>query len=576
MAITTRQTTSLGVTNKGAPLTNAELDENFIYLYNGNVRTLNVETNVTLGSTTDHRIVLNGLVDSDLVATGTSRSIHQFTINGNENDISVKHSSVSGLTYGSGDLNDGELFLNSVDRKLYFKDGVNVTHVNAYNSSKLNNVISQGIGGANAQQASIWKTKSVSEVLDEILFPSIPRAIDPRWGPYNSVLEALVGIDQSQRYHGLTVGIRSGGEIVEYWFKAGVNDVDLILKTVEGLTGDYIPSDEKGIANGVATLDNASKIPTSQLPNVYVPLTSRGQPDGVASLDATGKIPTTQLPSGAIIANYLGAPADETEMLLLSGAEGDWCVRVDLGTTWVIVGPDQTQLSNWKELAYPSVPVISINGQTGSINLEAIDVGAIGETSLTGSAKIPVGSSAQRDTSPLTGYFRFNTDLGLFEGYNGSSWGAIAGGGSSTLSDTTVSGTFYPTFANTTSGSFSTAYISSNKLSFSPSSGTLNAVIFNSLSDEQAKTDVTIIEKAIDKLEHINGVSFEWKATGEKGIGVIAQNLETVFPELVKLNEESGLKSVNYDGLVGVLIQAIKELNIKVNELESQIKVSGE
>jgi hypothetical protein len=45
-----------------------------------------------------------------------------------------------------------------------------------------------------------------------------------------------------------------------------------------------------------------------------------------------------------------------------------------------------------------------------------------------GSAVVPNGTTAQRDASPATGYFRYNTTLTQFEGYNGSAWGAIGGG----------------------------------------------------------------------------------------------------------------------------------------------------
>lgn len=50
------------------------------------------------------------------------------------------------------------------------------------------------------------------------------------------------------------------------------------------------------------------------------------------------------------------------------------------------------------------------------------------KTSDTGSAVIPTGTTAQRDGSPTSGYFRFNTTLSQFEGYNGSTWGAVGGG----------------------------------------------------------------------------------------------------------------------------------------------------
>jgi len=52
------------------------------------------------------------------------------------------------------------------------------------------------------------------------------------------------------------------------------------------------------------------------------------------------------------------------------------------------------------------------------------------QTSATGSAKIPVGTEAQRDGMPEAGLFRFNTDTDSFEGHNGVEWGAVGGGNS--------------------------------------------------------------------------------------------------------------------------------------------------
>jgi hypothetical protein len=59
----------------------------------------------------------------------------------------------------------------------------------------------------------------------------------------------------------------------------------------------------------------------------------------------------------------------------------------------------------------------------------AVDVATIvSKTSATGSAAIPNGTTGERDGSPLTGYFRFNTTTGQFEGYNGAAWGSVGGG----------------------------------------------------------------------------------------------------------------------------------------------------
>jgi len=66
--------------------------------------------------------------------------------------------------------------------------------------------------------------------------------------------------------------------------------------------------------------------------------------------------------------------------------------------------------------------------------------GGVVQTSSTGSAIIPSGTDAQRDGSPAAGYFRFNTDSDSFEGYDGTAWGAIGGGGATTLTVTNRSG----------------------------------------------------------------------------------------------------------------------------------------
>jgi hypothetical protein len=49
-------------------------------------------------------------------------------------------------------------------------------------------------------------------------------------------------------------------------------------------------------------------------------------------------------------------------------------------------------------------------------------------TGATGSAIVPAGTTAQQDVSPQAGYFRFNTTLGTFEGYDGTAWGSVGGG----------------------------------------------------------------------------------------------------------------------------------------------------
>jgi hypothetical protein len=72
-------------------------------------------------------------------------------------------------------------------------------------------------------------------------------------------------------------------------------------------------------------------------------------------------------------------------------------------------------------------------GSTADTALQPGD--AVPQTSATGSADIPTGTTAERDGTPSAGYFRFNSDVTKFEGYNGTSWGSVGGGATGGGSD---------------------------------------------------------------------------------------------------------------------------------------------
>ncbi len=72
-------------------------------------------------------------------------------------------------------------------------------------------------------------------------------------------------------------------------------------------------------------------------------------------------------------------------------------------------------------------------GSTADTALQPGD--AVPQTSATGSADIPTGTTAERDGSPSAGFFRFNSDVTKFEGYNGTSWGSVGGGATGGGSD---------------------------------------------------------------------------------------------------------------------------------------------
>ena len=113
--------------------------------------------------------------------------------------------------------------------------------------------------------------------------------------------------------------------------------------------------------------------------------------------------------------------------------------------------------------------------------------------------------------------------------------------------------------------SLSTDEISGTNANFA---GIVTATDFNSLSDINLKTNVRSIEDPLNKVLQIRGVNFEWKENSRSSAGVIAQEIESVLPELVYGNET---KVVNYNGLIGVLIEAIKEQQKQIEELKKLI-----
>lgn len=134
--------------------------------------------------------------------------------------------------------------------------------------------------------------------------------------------------------------------------------------------------------------------------------------------------------------------------------------------------------------------------------------------------------------------------------------------------DTTTNIDYYPIFATANTGTPSTIYVSSTKLLYRPSTGQLTVVDLNTTSDVRYKENVKPIESAINTLNKIEGVSFNWKETGSKSYGVIAQELEKVLPELVH-GTERGM-SVSYLPLIAILIEAVKEQQKQIDELKKQ------
>ena len=188
-----------------------------------------------------------------------------------------------------------------------------------------------------------------------------------------------------------------------------------------------------------------------------------------------------------------------------------------------------------------------------------------------GSGNISYDATNTEIDFSAAGNFSGNVTATYFVG-DGSELTGISAGGSITVGDdtSTDANTFFLLLSpNVTSGSLSTVNTSSTQLFFNANTGVLTATDFDSLSDESLKINVNVISNALNTVRQIEGVDFQWAASGKKSSGFVAQQLETAIPHLVTTNE-TGMKTVNYNGVIAYLVQTVKELDARVKELESK------
>jgi hypothetical protein len=108
-------------------------------------------------------------------------------------------------------------------------------------------------------------------------------------------------------------------------------------------------------------------------------------------------------------------------------------------------------------------------------------------------------------------------------------------------------------------------------------SGDVDADNFNTTSDFRLKTNLEVVEGALDKIEALNGYTFDWitEYSGDKTkqIGLVAQEVYAVQPELISYREfnQEEIMVLDYSKVTALLVNAVKELSAKVKDLESKI-----
>ncbi len=95
-------------------------------------------------------------------------------------------------------------------------------------------------------------------------------------------------------------------------------------------------------------------------------------------------------------------------------------------------------------------------------------------------------------------------------------------------------------------------------------------------SDEKLKDNVEIIDGALDKVKQLKGVTFQYKSNDRKSGGIIAQDVEKVMPSIIQeqktLDGTDTFKTVDYNGLIGLLIESVKELSNRLDQCKCDIE----
>ena len=186
-----------------------------------------------------------------------------------------------------------------------------------------------------------------------------------------------------------------------------------------------------------------------------------------------------------------------------------------------------------------------------------VDPTAQGYTTNTGTT---TASNSQNFTNKTGNISQWTNDSGYLTSGDGVGVSSVATGNG-------LSGTITSTGTLTMSGSYSGDFRVTGEIS-----ATADVVAYYS-SDERLKDNVKLIENASEKVAQLRGVEFDWndKQTTYEGhdVGVIAQDVEKVLPELVQTRDD-GYKAVKYEKIVGLLIEAIKDLQDEVKALKGE------
>jgi hypothetical protein len=272
--------------------------------------------------------------------------------------------------------------------------------------------------------------------------------------------------------------------------------------------------------------------------------------------------------TAATIGNAIGAFSGSSQVDATATTNWASGIKTQLNTNTVVSGSSQidaTATTNWAsgiKTQLNSNTVISGSSQVtgiGNSQLTNSSVTVTAGTGLSGGGAVSLGSSVTLSNAGVTS--------------NVAGTGVTVSGATGAV---TISiGQAVATSSNVQFNSLGVG------MAASATAGRIDAtndVVAYSSSDRRFKDNIKPIENPLEKISKISGNTFDWKEEnkiehGYEGndVGVIAQEIEAVLPQLVQ-TRESGYKAVKYDKLVALLIEGIKEQQIQINDMKVEIE----
>jgi hypothetical protein len=406
---------------------------------------------------------------------------------------------------------------------------------------------------------------------------------------------SISGVVTASNFYGGFIGTATNATIANYALVAGISTIASGIDPTSNVNTSGIITASAFYINDTLLIN--PEIAT-WLPGVGSTVYRLGDVGIGTSIGITEKLTVNgNVSANRIISTVASgtAPFTVTSNTVVTNLNADF-LRGKIPPTGDLVGATDTQTLTNKTLTAPSVGSggANFNGSTsGSTNLRAsatasgtltlpaetgtlistasvgvvttgnILNGTITNTDISASAAIAVSKLA---SSTISGVTLGNNLNALSFGSYLVSDGAYNGSTARTVSiAATTANTANTLVVRSPSGDFDAGTINASYLN---ATFTVTAADFNSTSDLDLKTNVNTVGNALETVNSLRGVSFDWKSNGKKSYGVIAQELEAILPDLVTTQQN---KSVNYNGLVGVLIQAVKELSAEVEELKKKV-----